>query len=85
VLNVVCFRFHPPGVDDRDLDELNRSLGKAIIEDGRVYYGTTVYRGQVAFRPAISNWRTTAKEVDEILPIARELGIGLIATMKVNR
>ena len=85
VLNVVCFRFHPPGVDDRELDEINRSLGKAIIEDGRVYFGTTVYRGQVAFRPAISNWRTTAKEVDEILPIARELGAKLMGAMRVNR
>jgi glutamate/tyrosine decarboxylase-like PLP-dependent enzyme len=84
-LNVVCFRFHPHGVDESDLDELNRSLGKAIIDDGRVYYGTTVYRGVVAFRPAISNWRTTAKEVDEILPIARELGMQLLGTMKVNR
>jgi glutamate/tyrosine decarboxylase-like PLP-dependent enzyme len=84
-LNVVCFRFHPPGVDDGDLDELNRSLGKAIIDDGRVYFGTTVYRGQVAFRPAISNWRTTAKEVDEILPIARELGDKLMRRTKVNR
>ena len=85
VLNVVCFRFHPPGVDDRELDEINRSLGKAIIEDGRVYFGTTVYRGQVAFRPAISNWRTTAKEVDEILRIARELGAKLMGAMRVNR
>ncbi len=74
VLNVVCFRFHPPGVDEAALDELNRALGKAVIDDGRVYFGTTVYRGHVAFRPAISNWRTTATEVDEILPIARELG-----------
>jgi glutamate/tyrosine decarboxylase-like PLP-dependent enzyme len=72
-------------IDETDLDELNRSLGKAVIEDGRVYYGTTVYRGVVAFRPAISNWRTTAKEVDEILPIARELGMQLLGTMKVNR
>jgi glutamate/tyrosine decarboxylase-like PLP-dependent enzyme len=73
-LNVVCFRYHPPSVHAAALDDLNRSLGKAIIEDGRVYFGTTVYRGHVAFRPAISNWRTTAEVVDEILPIARELG-----------
>ena len=74
VLNVVCFRYHPPGVDESKLDELNRLLGKAVIEDGRVYFGTTVYQGHVAFRPAISNWRTTAEVVDEIMPIARELG-----------
>jgi glutamate/tyrosine decarboxylase-like PLP-dependent enzyme len=79
VLNVVCFRFHPPGVDETALDELNRSLGKAIIDDGRVYFGTTVYRGHVAFRPAISNWRTTSEVVDEILPIARELAGRMVA------
>jgi glutamate/tyrosine decarboxylase-like PLP-dependent enzyme len=81
VLNVVCFRFHPPGFDETALDELNRSLGQAVIEDGRVYFGTTVYRGHVAFRPAISNWRTTADVVDEILPITRELGTRVIGAL----
>jgi glutamate/tyrosine decarboxylase-like PLP-dependent enzyme len=84
VLNVVCFRYRPPGVDAAALDELNRSLGKAIIDDGRVYFGTTVYRGHVAFRPAISNWRTTAEVVDEILPVARELGARITAATRVG-
>ncbi len=74
VLNVVCFRYAPPGIDPVALDDLNRTLGKALIEDGRVYFGTTVYCGHVAFRPAISNWRTTEVDVDQILPVTRELG-----------
>ena len=41
-LNVVCFRYRPAGVDEADLDELNRRLGQAILDDGRVYFGTTV-------------------------------------------
>ena len=73
-LNVICFRYRPPAVPETDLDGLNRRLGEAIIADGRVYFGTTVYAGRVAFRPAISNWRTTDVDVDAILPIARELG-----------
>ncbi|MGZ8607541.1 MAG: pyridoxal phosphate-dependent decarboxylase family protein [Actinomycetota bacterium] len=36
-LNVVCFRFRPSGLDDAALDDLNRRLGEAVIEDGRVY------------------------------------------------
>ena len=79
VLNIVCFRYRPAGLSDGDLDELNRRLGQAVIDDGRVYFGTTVYAGKVAFRPAISNWRTSDVEVDEILPIARELGARLRA------
>jgi len=76
-LNVVCFRYRPADVADADLDELNRRLGAAILADGRVFYGTTVYAGKVAFRPAISNWRTTEPDVDLIVPVARELGEAL--------
>lgn len=77
VLNVVCFRYRPAGVAESELDALNRRLGQAILDDGRVYYGTTVYAGKVAFRPAVSNWRTTEADVDVILPVARELGARL--------
>ena len=73
-LNVVCFRLHPRGVDDEaELDELNRHVGAAVIEDGRVYFGTTVYRGHVCFRPAIVNWLTTERDVDLIVETVREL------------
>ena len=77
-LNVVCFRYRPSGIEEAELDDLNRRLGQAIIADGRVYFGTTVYAGKVAFRPAIANWRTTERDVDLILPIARELAGQLI-------
>jgi glutamate/tyrosine decarboxylase-like PLP-dependent enzyme len=73
-LNVVCFRIHPPGLDDEgELDELNRRIGAAVIEDGRVYFGTTIYRGRVCFRPAIVNWLTTERDVDLIVATTREL------------
>lgn len=73
-LNVICFRYHPPNVQDSELDDLNRALGKAILDDGRVYFGTTDYAGMVAFRPAIVNWRTGEKDVDLIVEVVRELG-----------
>ena len=73
-LNVVCFRYRPSGLDEDDLDELNRRLGRAVLDDGRVFFGTTVYDGKVAFRPAIVNWRTRAEDVDLIVPIVLELG-----------
>jgi hypothetical protein len=44
-----------------------------VIEDGRVYFGTTVYRGHVCFRPAIVNWLTTERDVDLIVETVREL------------
>ncbi len=78
MLNVVCFRYRPPEVPGPQLDALNRRLGQVVIEDGRVYFGTTVYGGKVAFRPAISNWRTTERDVDVVLPVTRELGQALL-------
>ena len=72
-LNVVCFRYRPDGVPEAELDQINRRLGQAIIADGTVYFGTTVYAGKVAFRPAIANWRTTDRDVDIIVDVARGL------------
>ena len=72
-LNVVCFRYCPDGRPESELDQINRRLGQAIIADGTVYFGTTVYAGKVAFRPAIANWRTTERDVDIILGVVRRL------------
>ena len=76
-LNVVCFRYRPPGHPEEDLDELNQRRGGAILEDGRVYFGTTTYGGRTAFRPAICNWRTTEEDADLIVSVTRELGARL--------
>jgi glutamate/tyrosine decarboxylase-like PLP-dependent enzyme len=76
-LNIVCFRLHPPGADGNGLDDLNARLGDAILEDGRVYAGTTVYGGRTALRPAIVNWRTREQDVDFFVDVVRELGAGL--------
>jgi glutamate/tyrosine decarboxylase-like PLP-dependent enzyme len=79
-LNVVCFRFHPPGVPENALDDLNRRLGASVLDDGRVYFGTTDYAGKVAFRPAIVNWRTGEEDVDLIVKVVRELGARLVGS-----
>jgi glutamate/tyrosine decarboxylase-like PLP-dependent enzyme len=76
-LNIVCFRYRPPGVPEDRLDDLNRRLGAALLGDGRVYFGSTVYEGRVAFRPAIVNWRTRPEDVDLIVDVTRELGARL--------
>jgi len=73
-LNVVCFRYRPAGLSEPELNAVNRRLGEALLDDGRVFAGTTVYSGRVALRPAISNWRTTAADLDLFVAVVRELG-----------
>lgn len=79
-LNVVCFRYRPSGVPEAALDDLNRKIGSMVLEDGRVYFGTTEYAGKVAFRPAIVNWRTGEKDVDLIVEVVREIGAKLVSS-----
>ena len=74
-LNVVCFRYRPAGLTEGALAEVNRRVGQAVLDDGRVYFGTTVYGGRVAFRPAIVNWRTGPADVDLVVPTILELAV----------
>jgi glutamate/tyrosine decarboxylase-like PLP-dependent enzyme len=73
-LCIVCFRVRPEGMPASSLDDLNRRVGAALLEDGRVFAGTTVYDGKVALRPAIVNWRTTEADIDLLVDVVRELG-----------
>ena len=73
-LNIVCFRWRPPGVPEEELDALNRDLGEALLDDGRVFAGTTLFEGRVAFRPAIVNWQTREGDVDVLVDVLIELG-----------
>jgi len=72
-LNIVCFRARPAGAAEDALDEINRRLGEALLEDGRVFCGTTVYDGKVAFRPAIVNWQTGEADVEALVDVLVEL------------
>jgi hypothetical protein len=62
-----------------ELDGLNRVLGEALLEDGRVFAGTTTYDGKVAFRPAIVNWRTREEDVELLVDVLLELAAGVRA------
>jgi glutamate/tyrosine decarboxylase-like PLP-dependent enzyme len=73
-LNIVCFRYRPPGLPEDALDELNLEIGRAALTDGRVYVGTTRWGDRVGLRPAFVNWRTTTADADLLLETVRDLG-----------
>jgi glutamate/tyrosine decarboxylase-like PLP-dependent enzyme len=72
-LNIVCFRARPAGLDEEQLNALNRRVGDALRADGRVFAGTTTYAGKVALRPAIVNWQTEQRDVDLLVDVVCEL------------
>jgi glutamate/tyrosine decarboxylase-like PLP-dependent enzyme len=77
VLNVVAFRYDPGSLDDARVDELNRRLGEALLDDGRFLVGTSRLGARTILRPAFSNWRTTTADLDELVAVVRELGARL--------
>jgi glutamate/tyrosine decarboxylase-like PLP-dependent enzyme len=81
-LNIVCFRFRPDGVPEEELDALNARLGEDVLADGRFSVGTTSFGGTVAFRPAITNWRTREVDVDLFVEVVRTLGARLLTGTK---
>ena len=73
-------RYRPSDLDDEPrLYELNRRLADTLLDDGRVFAGGTVYRGHAALRPAISNWRTTAADLDFLVDVVRDIGSRIAA------
>jgi glutamate/tyrosine decarboxylase-like PLP-dependent enzyme len=61
VLNQVLVRFLDP---HRDHDARTRAVVKAVQEDGTCWLGGATWQGKAAMRISVSNWSTTAEDVD---------------------
>jgi glutamate/tyrosine decarboxylase-like PLP-dependent enzyme len=64
VLNQVLVQFRPPGGDDAAAAALTRSVIAGVQDEGTCWTGGTEWHGQAAMRVSISNWSTTADDVD---------------------
>jgi glutamate/tyrosine decarboxylase-like PLP-dependent enzyme len=64
VLNQVLVQFRPPGGDDATAAALTERVIARVQDDGTCWVGGTKWQGQVAMRVSISNWSTTAEDID---------------------
>ncbi len=60
-------------------DELTLRLERAIQEDGTAWLGGTTWRGERLLRIAVSNWSTTAEDVDRVVATMGRLRAELTA------
>lgn len=79
MLSTVCFRHVPADVPADRLDAHNERLARAMQRDGRVFLAPADVDGRTCLRVCFVNFRTTAADVDLVLPVAAELGAGLSA------
>ncbi len=64
ILGLLCFRYHPAGVDDRaKLDKLNEDLLHRLNDSGKVYVTHTRVRDAYAIRFVVGQTETTERHV----------------------
>ncbi len=62
-LNLVCFRYHPPGVGDpAELDDLNERLLNTVNETGKAFLSHTRLGGAYAIRMVTGQTRVTLED-----------------------
>ncbi|MGC2778503.1 MAG: pyridoxal-dependent decarboxylase [Bradyrhizobium sp.] len=78
-INIVCFRYRPPGLDEVALKRLNVEIMIRLQEDGIAAVSDTTVRGKHCLRVAINNHRTRRSDlsllVREVVRLGREIGI----------
>ncbi|GHF62759.1 glutamate/tyrosine decarboxylase-like PLP-dependent enzyme [Deinococcus metalli] len=76
-LDIVCFRFHPGGVDGSALDALNREILMELHEQGIAVPSYTTLHRRYCLRIAIANHRSVQDDFDvlarEVVRIGQEL------------
>jgi glutamate/tyrosine decarboxylase-like PLP-dependent enzyme len=64
VLNQVLVRVQPDGMPDDNADALTQWVIERVQEDGTCWLGGTSWHGMRAIRISVSNWSTTADDID---------------------
>jgi glutamate/tyrosine decarboxylase-like PLP-dependent enzyme len=65
VINQVMVRFADPGDDSNAATNIfTRRVIAAVQRDGTCWMGETIWRNQVAMRVSVSNWRTSADDME---------------------
>jgi aromatic-L-amino-acid/L-tryptophan decarboxylase len=76
-LALLTFRYHPRGLDDEALDQLNERLLHTVNDDGRLYLTPTRVRGRYVIRFAIGQLYTTREHVHHAWAVIQETASGL--------
>jgi aromatic-L-amino-acid/L-tryptophan decarboxylase len=78
-LSLVCFRYHPAGVDDEArLERINAQLLEAVNATGEMFISHTKLDERYALRLAIGNLRTTRSDVEAAWAILQREATGIV-------
>jgi glutamate/tyrosine decarboxylase-like PLP-dependent enzyme len=79
-LSIVCFRYVPAHLDERDEDAIAR-LNRAVLErlqlGGEAFLSSTELGGRFVLRACIVNYRSTPEDIDRMLDAVRGIAASL--------
>jgi glutamate/tyrosine decarboxylase-like PLP-dependent enzyme len=81
-LNIVCFRWRRPGLDDAALDALNQELLLRLHESGIAVPSNALLGGRFALRVAITNHRSRREDFDLLVREVRRMGAEWVEELK---
>ena len=71
-LNLVCFRYHPQQVAEKDLNELNAQLEKDVNDSGKAYITHTKINGKYTLRACIGQTNVAQRHVEALFNLLKE-------------
>ena len=74
VLNIVCFRYDPGGLDEAGLRALNTEIMLRLQEAGIAALSDTTVKGRHCLRLAICNHRTRYEDLDLVVREGLRIG-----------
>jgi L-2,4-diaminobutyrate decarboxylase len=72
--NIVCFRYHPDGSAEQEIDEINSKIRDVLLKDGSFYIVQTQLNGEVYLRTTLASPKTTEQVLDLLLDRIEEIG-----------
>ncbi|HET7323095.1 MAG TPA: aspartate aminotransferase family protein [Halococcus sp.] len=83
-LNTVVFRYRPrEGTDDRAVSQLNATVRRRLLHDGRAVVARTDAEGVTSLKFTLLNPRTTLDDVAAMLETIRECGTEVVSEQEV--
>lgn len=81
-LNIVCFRFKVPGMDEEALNRLNKEILMRLHEEAVATPSYTILKGRYAIRVANVNHRSKKHDFDALVEGVVRIGRELMAAIK---
>lgn len=73
-LNIVCFRYHEPGIGADELDAINQQIVVSLQERGIAAPSQTTLDGRFAIRACFVNHRTEDRDIDLLVDAVLDMG-----------